>query len=1540
MSGGVHMRILLVDREKITKLTLPEEIDGVFTLEYLPIDSKVTKELSIEAINNQWVLKSNGSINVLENNHVIETCVLTDFLHIKVNINATTNILNLYCMPNIDDNKQRLAVNSNIITIGSTTENSIIYTELANNSTFAIICENNKWQVVVADSQANNPVYLNDKVVKNRAFIWAGDIIFINGLKMIWMVRFIQISSPHGKVSINPRLINKFTESEYDNTKYEAVTEEEQSLELYRPEDYFFHKPTLKEYIEVVKFAIDPPPQKETMPESSFLTTFAASFTMIASAFVSALNVINNIQNGGNKLSIISSTIMCISMIVGSLIIPRIVSAIQKKKKQEKEAFRIQKYSEYLESCEKKIRLIMAKQAQLLRDTNISITECANLVNGYQNLLWNREISDEDFLIVRAGMGNVPAHIEISAPEKHFTLTEDVLMDKIFAVVDSSRILENVPVTFNFCKNRVSAIIDDVIYGKDFVNSVITQLATLHSAQDLKMVFLLNNNDKYDLEYVKYLPHTFSDDKTMRFYAENYDEMKIVSNYLENIFKERKAQQKNKNQDGIVENSQTYKHFDTYYVLITNNILLTKTIPIINMILEENNNIGFSLIILDKNINKLPKRCNSFIALSQDSGCIMEKDLNSQTLFAPEFNSNINLKHIAKALFNIPLMLADIQSTLPTSIDFLQMYNVSRIEQLNINNRWRVNDPSVSLAAPIGVHTSGETFTLDLHEKKAGPHGLIAGSTGSGKSEFIITYILSMCINYHPDEVQFVLIDYKGGGLAGAFENREKGFAIPHLAGTITNLDTASMNRSLVSINSELKRREKMLMDARDATGESTLDIYKYQRYYREGVVKEPMSHLFIISDEFAELKSQQPDFMQELISTARVGRSLGVHLILATQKPSGVVNEQIWSNTKFRVCLKVQTSGDSQEMLKRPDAASIKEAGRFYLQVGYDEYFDIGQSGWAGAKYVPTDRIIKKKDDSLKFINNVGNVTKSVNDFVKKETTKELGDQLTNIVKYLVNLAQKDNFVARKLWLDPIPANIYIQDLALKYNYQATANHINPIIGEYDNPQGQEQGLLTLDLNAGNTYIYGKSGSGKEDLLSTIIYSTAINHSPEEVVFYVVDMGAETLRQFLRYPHVADVCTVDDGDKIIDLMVMIEREISRRKNLTVDFGGNFESYNEMNEKKLPLYVVIINYLDIFIENFSKISELIIPLYRDGSKYGVNFIITANAVSSLRMRTRDYFTNHICLQMANNDDYSNVLNRCPRRLTPASYKGRGLIEKNKSVYEFQSALIYTRNEIPRIVKDTADKIAEKYKDININSIPSIPKIVNVESLVSFTEGLNKIPLGYNVESKDKFFYDFSQNTFNIITANSFDNHSEFLNALIYELKTLENVETKVVDFLGIFDILTIGLTCYQNNFNDIFGQIIEESSKLKKDTLYVITGISKLKANIRENNIRFINQFFIDSTKNSKLHFILVDTYEQLNVLKLESWFQQSINRKYGIWLDANPSSQLLIDFDNISMEDRKINNKDYMFVAINGKRYIVKRVVLVNNGDEEENGQ
>ena len=397
--------------------------------------------------------------------------------------------------------------------------------------------------------------------------------------------------------------------------------------------------------------------------------------------------------------------------------------------------------------------------------------------------------------------------------------------------------------------------------------------------------------------------------------------------------------------------------------------------------------------------------------------------------------------------------------------------------------------------------------------------------TGSGKSEFIISYIVSMAINYHPYEVSFVLIDYKGGGLAGVFENKETGFKLPHLAGTITNLDTIEMSRSLASIQSELRKRQRLFNEARDKLNESTIDIYKYQSLYRKGLVEKPISHLFIISDEFAELKDQQPDFMDQLISTARIGRSLGVHLILATQKPAGVVNDQIWSNSRFRVCLKVQDKSDSMDMIKVPDAAELKNPGRFYLQVGYNELFALGQAAWAGAQYYPQEKRKKKVDKAIDIIDNVGNNIKSLDNGENEVKVQSKGEEITNIVKYIVDEAAKEKVVIEKLWLDRIPDIIYIDELRKKYKYKIEKFNINPIYGEYDDPDNQKQGLLTLPISTGgNAIIFGAAGSGKEMALASIIYSSITTHTEKELNYYILDFGAETLTMFKNAPQVGEV--------------------------------------------------------------------------------------------------------------------------------------------------------------------------------------------------------------------------------------------------------------------------------------------------------------------------------------------------------------------------------------------------------------------------------
>ena len=199
--------------------------------------------------------------------------------------------------------------------------------------------------------------------------------------------------------------------------------------------------------------------------------------------------------------------------------------------------------------------------------------------------------------------------------------------------------------------------------------------------------------------------------------------------------------------------------------------------------------------------------------------------------------------------------------------------------------------------------------------------------------------------------------------MANLFKN------LPHLLGTITNLDGAQSMRALASIKAELQKRQRLF-------GENDVNhINQYQKLYKEGLVSEPMPHLFLISDEFAELKSEQPEFMKELVSTARIGRSLGIHLILATQKPSGVVDDQIWSNSKFKLALKVQNTSDSNEILKHRIFAEITLPGRAYLQVGNNEIYELFQSAWSGADYVENKEDKEHLDATIYAINDQDNM-------------------------------------------------------------------------------------------------------------------------------------------------------------------------------------------------------------------------------------------------------------------------------------------------------------------------------------------------------------------------------------------------------------------------------------------------------------------------------------------------------------------------------------------------------------------------------------
>lgn len=765
---------------------------------------------------------------------------------------------------------------------------------------------------------------------------------------------------------------------------------------------------------------------------------------------------------------------------------------------------------------------------------------------------------------------------------------------------------------------------------------------------------------------------------------------------------------------------------------------LAENEPVMRYLTSSSVSLGVTTIFAYEKLNMLPKECNSFVQCSEAECTLYHRDNPEDGMieFKTDPINRNDLDSFSCSLAGMKVKELASAMSLPSVLTFLEMFKVGRIEHLEIKRRWRENLSYRSLEAPLGIKAGDTQFFLNIHEKYHGPHGLIAGMTGSGKSEFIQSLILSMAINYHPYDVSFILIDYKGGGMANCF------IGLPHIAGTITNLGGSQIRRSLVSLQSELKRRQRIFAEY----GVNHID--KYQQMYKEHKAKEPLPHLVIVSDEFAELKSQQPDFMNELVSTARIGRSLGVHLILATQKPSGVVDDQIWSNTRFRICLKVLDKADSNEMLKRQEAAYITQAGRCYVQVGNDEIFELVQSGWSGAPYVPTDKIENDGDKQVMLIDNSGRALKTVS--TKTEAVKSSSTQLSAIVDYIADISVKDNISPLKLWLEPLGDVIFYDNIVKESGgwdgegWKPVDHWMRPTIGIYDDPKNQMQSPLRANMGEdGHLLLYGAPGTGKTTFVQTLIYSLIKSYSPEMVNLYLLDFGGRTMGYYSGLPHTGGVIFSDDGDKLDKLFRMLTKELESRKRKFAEYGvGNLQSYMQISGTVEPALVMIIDNYSAFAELYPDSESTLVTLSREGGNYGIYMVFTTSNTSSVKYRVSQNFKLMYTLQLNDKYEYASVVGQTDG-LEPEIVKGRGLAKVDTPL-EFQTALAAeSDNEAERVtqLRELFGNMKEKWSGRKAKPIPFVPDELSVDFMLEsddckalFEQEL--IPLGYDVEEAE------------------------------------------------------------------------------------------------------------------------------------------------------------------------------------------------------------
>lgn len=913
-------------------------------------------EVHLENINNVWEFVENERYSVLKGSERYEGKAIKDQDIIHVFIKDTENVtiivrevsysISVFNKYNVNGVSE--------ITIGKSEEMDICYDYQGMVSKFHARLfrdSSGNWNI---ENKGMNGIYVNSILVQERSSITFGDMISFMGLHIMALGDCIAIDQANYEMRVNTAKLLPIHAKDIAIEEVRTQEHNDSGLHLLR------RAPRNIEKIDVEQVEIEAPPDLGVTKKQPLIMTIGPSFTMMLPMLMGSMLMVyaSKASGGSTGLYMYSGMIMSVSSGVLGVVWALFSIYFQKKEEKETKLHRFEAYSNYLM---KKAETIKEKYENNIRSMNI-MYQSAETCAGYDEknlVLWNRNFRHPDFLYYRLGLGDIPFQAGIAIPKDKFKLNEDSLAEKPKFIKENYSTLFGVPVGVNLLKHKLVGLIGGENLGGaiEMIKVLATQIAANNCYTDVKMVFIYDEKNPANIgkwDYVKWFPHVWSEDKKIRFIAADKQQAGDVFYSMAKIFRQREEMGLAKKPDIIQK---------PYFILFLMNPEMMEGELISKYVFDTNLNYGLSTVIVADSYTGLPNECEYIIQNDKNFQGIYDVKDSQEERQKVEFDviSDIKVSQFSKKLSNIYVRETESGGDIPSAITFFEMYGATKLSDLNVLDRWRKNRTYENIKGMTGAKAGGAPSYLDVHEKYHGPHGLVAGTTGSGKSETLQTYMLSLAVNYSPDDIGFFIIDYKGGGMANLFNG------LPHLIGQISNLSGNQVHRAMVSIKSENRRRQRIF------TENGVNNINLYTKLYKNNEVTEPVPHLFIIIDEFAELKREEPDFMKELVSVAQVGRSLGVHLILATQKPSGTVDDNIWSNSKFRLCLRVQDKQDSNDMLHKPDAAYITQAGRAYLQVGNDEVFELFQSGFSGATYTEDDS--DSKTDIVKLVTLNGKV-------------------------------------------------------------------------------------------------------------------------------------------------------------------------------------------------------------------------------------------------------------------------------------------------------------------------------------------------------------------------------------------------------------------------------------------------------------------------------------------------------------------------------------------------------------------------------------
>lgn len=1118
------------------------------------------------------------------------------------------------------------------------------------------------------------------------------------------------------------------------------------------------------------KIEILDPPAKPEKPKANLLQRLLPSMGMLIAAGVMAFI--------GSPMMLIFSGVSGVMAIVTAVIGMK----EGKKEYEQKTKDRLEKYSTYISNKRVEIEQARQEERTVLEELYVSDEVERNNLTNFAYNLFDRSTADEDFLCIRLGTGDVAAKRVINYKKQERLEIEDDLQLMPAQLAEDYYNVHGAPVICDLKAVNSVGVTGTIGCQLSMLKNMVLDIVARQYHTDVKLVFVAENKNKEHVWRYRMLPHVYNDLLHTRNIVCNAESKNLIFEYL---YKELSAREQKKSNDNHV-------------VVFFLDECGFNSHPISKFV-NKAKDLGVSFVFFGQERADIAQGCGALIEV-QDmrQGILVDtEDKNHSTRFIFNPIDDETMDSIVALLSPVYTEEISLESTLTKNISLFQLLNILAVDDLDLAKRWASTKVYKSMSAPIGVSKTG-IVSLDLHDKYHGPHGLVAGTTGSGKSEILQTYILSMATLFSPYEVGFVIIDFKGGGMVNQFR------ALPHLMGAITNIDGREINRSLKSIKAELQKRQRLFAEA------DVNHIDKYIQKYKAGEVRIPLPHLIIVVDEFAELKAEQPEFMKELISAARIGRSLGVHLILATQKPAGQVNEQIWSNSRFKLCLKVQTQEDSNEVLKSPLAAEIKEPGRAYLQVGNNEIFELFQSAYSGASERADEGNVK--EFTVYELQDTG---KRIPVFAQRR--QKSGDnsatQLDAIVRYVHDYCvQKHLNKLPDICLPALP-------LSIPFTCKKVRNGVGVSVGTYDDPDMQYQGDVFLNFTQSNVIAIGAPQSGKTNMLQTIIRALAEQYSPNEATIYVADFGSMVLQNFDALKHVGGVACANDPEKVKNLFKLLSEEVTRRKKHLADAGvSSFAAYLESGKTDMPQIVLLIDNLGLLRELYLMDADPLLPICREGISVGISVVATNVQTSGIGYKYLSNFDVKMAFHCNEAADYSTLFGNS--RLSPLHTPGRCMITIDKEVYEGHIYMAFEgEKEFQRVerIRGFVKSINGNYRSSQARRIPSIPDVLTMQYMQTEfgLESAATFAVGVNYNTIMPVLVPFSKTTtLGIVCPNEAENNN-ILNGLFAALKASSSDVYIADDISGSLSkyqaiVNTKSYSKYSSQYAEMLQTILQE----------------------------------------------------------------------------------------------------------------------------------